>query len=150
VGLNSIYLDWFNGLSDHSGSIYTGLAAVALGAQMLEVHVCFSKEEFGPDVTSSITIAELRQLVEGVRWIERIISSPVDKDKMAKEMTPMKALFEKSIAVTKDTKAGYVLHSLGARKPGTGIPASRMAEFQGKVAVRDIEAGTLLKEEDAV
>jgi sialic acid synthase SpsE len=39
---------------------------------------------------------------------------------------------------------------MGARKPGTGIPASRMAEFQGKVAARDIEAGTLLKEEDVV
>jgi len=150
VGLNSIYLDWFNGLSDHSGSIYTGLAAVALGAQMLEVHVCFSRDEFGPDVSSSITIAELGQLAEGVRWIERIIHNPVDKDAMAEEMAPMKALFEKSIAVTKDTKRGYVITNLGARKPGTGIPASRMAEFQGKIAVRDLKAGTLLKEEDVV
>jgi N-acetylneuraminate synthase len=150
IGLNLMAFGSYDGLSDHSGSIYTGLAAVALGAQMLEVHVCFSKEEFGPDVSSSITISELKQLVEGVRWIERIIENPVDKDAMAEEMAPMKALFEKSIAVTEPVRKGYVVHCLGARKPGTGIPASRMAEFQGKVAARDIEAGTLLKEEDVV
>jgi N-acetylneuraminate synthase len=55
----------YDGLSDHSGTIYAGLAAVALGASILEVHVCFSREQFGFDVTSSVTIEQLRQLVEG-------------------------------------------------------------------------------------
>jgi N,N'-diacetyllegionaminate synthase len=80
------------GLSDHSGTIYPGLAAVALGCDVLEVHVTLSREAFGFDVASSITTQELRQLVEGVRFIEKA-KTPVDKDAMAKELEPMRALF---------------------------------------------------------
>jgi N,N'-diacetyllegionaminate synthase len=80
------------GLSDHSGTIWPGLAAVALGCDVLEVHVCFSKQEFGFDVESSITIDELARLVEGIRFIERA-KTPVDKDAMARELVPMRKLF---------------------------------------------------------
>jgi N,N'-diacetyllegionaminate synthase len=80
------------GLSDHSGTIWPGLAAVALGCDVLEVHVCFSKQEFGFDVESSITIDELARLVEGVRFIEKA-KTPVDKDAMARELEPMRKLF---------------------------------------------------------
>src|SRR5690606_21164751 len=68
------------GLSDHSGTIFGSLAAVALGASLIEVHTVFSKEAFGPDVMASITTAELKQLAEGIRFIERAQASPVDKD----------------------------------------------------------------------
>jgi N,N'-diacetyllegionaminate synthase len=80
------------GLSDHSGTIWPGLAAVALGCDVLEVHVCFSKQEFGFDVESSITIDDLARLVEGVRFIEKA-KTPVDKDAMARELEPMRKLF---------------------------------------------------------
>ena len=55
------------GLSDHSGTIYPGLAAVTLGIEVLELHVAFSREMFGPDVPASVTMGELNQLVEGIR-----------------------------------------------------------------------------------
>lgn len=71
------------GLSDHSGTIWPGIIAAWLGASMLEVHVCWSKEQSGPDVSSSLTIAELRQLVEGVRFVEKMRDNPVDKDALA-------------------------------------------------------------------
>lgn len=80
------------GLSDHSGTIYAGLAAVALGCDILEVHVTFSRQSFGLDVDASITIEELCQLVEGVRFIEKA-KTPVDKDALAKELEPMRRLF---------------------------------------------------------
>jgi len=80
------------GLSDHSGTIYAGLAAVALGCDILEVHVCWSKEQFGFDTAASITIEDLRHLVEGVRFIEKA-KRPVDKDALAKELQPMRELF---------------------------------------------------------
>ena len=51
------------GLSDHSATIYPGLAAAALGIEVLEVHITLSREMFGPDVVASVTTAELRQLV---------------------------------------------------------------------------------------
>ena len=60
------------GLSDHSGTIYPGLAAAAIGIDVLEVHVTLSREMFGPDVCVSITTAELKQLVDGVRFTERL------------------------------------------------------------------------------
>jgi len=100
VGLNM--LQWFRarppnfravGLSDHSGTIYAGLAAVALGCDVLEVHVTFSRAMGGLDTSSSITLEDLGRLVEGVRWIERAKAHPVDKDAMAKELEPMRALF---------------------------------------------------------
>ncbi|MEQ1788487.1 MAG: N-acetylneuraminate synthase family protein, partial [Acidimicrobiales bacterium] len=67
------------GLSDHSGTIYPGLAAVALGAVALEVHMTFSRGMFGPDTPVSLEPAELRSLVEGVRLLERARQAPVDK-----------------------------------------------------------------------
>src|SRR6185503_18542043 len=68
------------GLSDHSGKVFAGLAAVALGADTLEVHVTFSRESFGPDVPASLTTSELRELVQGVRFIRTAIQHPVNKD----------------------------------------------------------------------
>lgn len=74
-----------SGLSSHSGVIWDGLAAATREAFILEYHVCWSKQQYGPDVESSITIEQLAQLVEGVRFIEKC-REPVDKDKLAKEL----------------------------------------------------------------
>jgi N-acetylneuraminate synthase len=62
-------------MSDHSGTIHAGLAAAALGANLLEVHVTMSHGMFGPDVAASVTGEELAQLVEGCRMIERSMAS---------------------------------------------------------------------------
>lgn len=80
------------GLSDHSGTIYAGLAAVALGCDVLEVHVKLSAHDQGFDASSSITPEQLKQLVEGVRFIEKA-KRPVDKDALARELEPMRRLF---------------------------------------------------------
>src|SRR5882724_5010938 len=81
------------GLSDHSGTIFAGLAAAALGIDVLEVHVTMSREAFGPDVSTSVTTSELHQLVQGVRFIEEAMSKPVDKDALATELAPLRNLF---------------------------------------------------------
>lgn len=78
------------GLSDHSGTIYAGLAAATLGAQLLEVHVR-PDPPFGPDASSSITFADLARLVQGVRFIADM--RPVNKDAMARKLSPMRKLF---------------------------------------------------------
>jgi len=84
---------WCQGLSDHSGTIYAGLAAVTLGCDVLEVHVKLSEYDQGPDASSSLTIPKLKELVEGVRFIETAKANPVDKDEMAKELEPMRRIF---------------------------------------------------------
>jgi N-acetylneuraminate synthase len=138
------------GLSDHSGKIYPGLAAVTLGARVLEVHVTFSRECFGPDVPASLTTAELAQLVEGVRLIEKALRNPVDKDEAAAGLEPLRGIFTKSVAARIDLPAGAVLSmaNLTLKKPGTGIPADRLRDLIGRTLCRPVRAGDFLSEAD--
>ena len=90
VGLGS--LDAYDGLSDHSGTIWPSIAAVALGAKLVEVHVTLSHDHSGFDAEASIDMAELVQLVQGVRFVEKALT-PVNKDEMAKKLEPTRELF---------------------------------------------------------
>ena len=138
------------GLSDHSGTIYAGLAAATLGAEILEVHVTMNRAMFGPDVPASVTLEELRQLVEGVRFIERMRSAPVDKDALAAELQPLREIFTRSVVARIDIAAGTVLRPdhLAAKKPGTGIPARRLPELVGRRLRRGVSADHLFAEDD--
>lgn len=138
------------GLSDHSGSIYAGLAAATLGAEVIEVHVALSREMFGPDVPISLTTQELKQLTEGVRAIEKMMAHPVDKDEMAEETAPLRGLFTKSVVARVDLPLGTFLREehLTVKKPGTGIPASRLPEVIGARLRRSLKADELLSEID--
>jgi N-acetylneuraminate synthase len=134
------------GLSDHSGKIFPGLAAATLGAEVVEVHVAFSRRMFGPDVPVSLLFEELAQLVEGIRFIERMRANPVDKDASAGETAPLRGLFTKSVVAGRDLAAGTVLTRdvLAVKKPGSGIPAARLPELVGTRLVRDVRADELL------
>jgi N,N'-diacetyllegionaminate synthase len=137
------------GLSDHSGTIFSGLVAASLGIELLEVHVTFSRDMFGPDVPASVTTAELRQLVEGTRFIEKMMSCPVDKEKMAREMASLRTMFTKSVVARKDLAAGTVLQMehLTLKKPGTGIPAARLLEVIGRRLNQPVKADALIPED---
>lgn len=138
------------GLSDHSGKIHAGLAAAALGADAIEVHLTFSRECFGPDVPASLTCPELKQLVEGVRAIERMLANPVDKDQAAAEMEPVRSIFTKSVVARADLSPGMVLSAahVTLKKPGTGIPAERLPELIGRRLARPVKSGQFLEEAD--
>jgi N-acetylneuraminate synthase len=137
------------GLSDHSGTNYASLAAVTLGANLLELHVVFSRDCFGPDVKASVTIDEMADLVRGVRFIERALANPLDKQQVAGEMTELKQMFGKSIVAARDLSAGHKLErgDLALKKPGTGIPAARLEEIIGRRLTTAVMADTLLAEE---
>lgn len=138
------------GLSDHSGVIYAGLAAATLGAKLIEVHVTFSRECFGPDVVASITTAELKQLTEGVHFIETALANPVNKAAMAESLSELKRVFGKSLVAARDLPAGKQLTAsdLAIKKPGTGIPAARYGEFINRTLRHAVKADTLFSEED--
>lgn len=138
------------GLSDHSGTIYAGLAAATLGIDLLEVHVTLSREMFGPDVPVSLTTTELRQLVDGVRFIQKMNAHPLDKDALALEMQPLRDLFTKSIVARFDLSAGSVLRQedLTVKKPGTGIPASQLQAVTGRALRHSVSADQILHESD--
>lgn len=155
LGLNmlAVYRERYGcpvGLSDHSATIYAGLAAVTLGCDLLEVHVTLSREMFGPDVPASVTTGELRQLVDGIRFIERAKASPVDKDAMARELRPLRDVFAKSVVSRLALPAGTVLRTehLAVKKPGTGIPAAELARVVGRKLARAVAPDQLLTWED--
>jgi N,N'-diacetyllegionaminate synthase len=140
----------FVGLSDHSGTIFPGIAAAALGSDLLEVHITMSRGMFGPDVPASVTIEELRQLVDGVRFVERMQAHPIDKDAAAAGMGALRAIFTKSLVAREPLAAGTVLREthLAAKKPGTGIPAERLREIVGRTLRRNVVADEMIREED--
>ncbi len=140
----------FVGLSDHSGTIFPGIAAATLGSEILEVHVTMSRGMFGPDVPASVTIEELRQLVDGVRFVERMRDHPIDKDAVAADMAPLRAIFTKSIVARQSVAAGTVLDAqhLTVKKPGTGIPAERLPDLLGRRLRRDVAADEMIREDD--
>lgn len=140
------------GLSDHSGTIYPGLAAVALGAVALEVHLTFSRGMFGPDSPVSLEPTELRDLVTGVRFLERARAAPVDKDAVATELAEMRQLFGKSLVTTRALPAGTLLEHehLTAKKPATGIPASERGSVVGRTLRTSVESGQVLDLDDLV
>lgn len=138
------------GLSDHSGTIFPSLAAVALGARVLEVHVTLSRETFGPDVSASVTTGELRTLVDGVRYVAAALEVPVDKDAVASEMAPMRALFGRSLVARRPLPVGHVLGAsdLTAKKPGDGIPPARLEALVGRRLCRPLGSDEPLHDED--
>jgi N,N'-diacetyllegionaminate synthase len=155
IGLNmlSVYREAFGcpvGLSDHSGTIYPCIAAVALGAKFVEVHVTMSRSMFGPDVSSSILMEELCQLVSGSKMIAEIISNPVNKESMAEELNGLRKIFQKSVVPTADLPAGKILEKgdLTAKKPGSGIPSELMHTLYGRRIRRALAADELFGLED--
>ena len=138
------------GLSDHSGTIFPSLAAVVLGASILEVHATLSRDMFGPDVPASVTTAELAELVRGVRFLERALASPVDKDAAAEELGDLRALFTRSVVAVTDLEAGTVLSeaNLALKKPAGGFPPERLPELVGRRLRRPVAADAQLTEDD--
>lgn len=139
LGLNVLHQlrDRYNcpvGISDHSGTIYGGLAAVALGALFIEVHVTFHRKMFGPDVSSSITFDELKELVRGSEFIADSLDNPVDKQKETEDQANMRSIFTKSIVARLPLSAGHILEigDMAFKKPGNGIPVSEMHKIVGR------------------
>ena len=139
------------GLSDHSGTIYPSLAAsAAYAVEVVEVHLTMSREMFGPDVVASVTPAELRQIVEGVRFNERMRDAPLDKSTLDPNVAGMREIFLKSVVAARDLAAGTVVsrEDLGLKKPGSGIPAARVDALVGRRLTRDVQRDVALKFED--
>ncbi len=140
------------GLSDHSGSPHPSLAAIAKGADMIEVHFALDMNMFGPDVPVSLDPANLSLLCDARDAVAEMAGHPVDKDAAAEALSEMRGLFTKSLAPVGPLSAGTVLAAemLTAKKPGTGIPADRLAEVVGRELAADVSPDRLLKLEDLV
>ena len=106
------------GFSDHSAKIATNIAAVALGAEILEFHAVFDRKMFGPDAKSSLTIAEITELVSSVNDISIALKNPIDKNDN-QSFSNLKAIFEKSLCINKNLNKNHILtfDDLESKKP---------------------------------
>lgn len=150
VGLNVIRefkgkYDCFAGLSDHSGTIFPAVYSLSQGVNVIEVHVTFNKKMFGPDVASSLTLEDLEQIVRFRDSFRTLISNPVDKNDMANSLVQTRQIFKKSLAPTKDLKAGQILSKnlITTKKPGSGIKPNEIDKLIGKTLLRDISSAEL-------
>ena len=138
------------GYSDHSGSLFPPMNAMSKGANLIEVHVTFDKRMFGPDTSSSISIEELKQLVDYRDAVFQMDKSIVDKDQIAKELLPTRKLFTKSLSPIEDIKRGTVIDEkmLTLKKPGTGIPYEKINKIIGKKTNKSVSSNRLIKWSD--
>jgi N,N'-diacetyllegionaminate synthase len=138
------------GFSDHSATVYAGIAAVALGAEILEFHVVFDRGQFGPDSKASLEIRELGELVRGVRIVSEAISSPIDKTQLHAE-PELRRMFGKSLAVNANLPKGHELRlqDLESKKPANcGIAASEFRKVVGRRIARALNRWDFLVEQD--
>lgn len=137
------------GLSDHSGTIYPAVAAAALGAEIIEVHVTFHRRMFGPDVPASVTVEELGELVRGVRFIETARADPIDKNAFAGQCGELRRTFGKSVVAADDLEAGTVLtpEHIALKKPGHGLPPDRWESVLGRTLTRPLRRNDLIEED---
>jgi N,N'-diacetyllegionaminate synthase len=138
------------GLSDHSGSPWFGVAAAALGAASVEVHITMSRESFGPDVSASLTPDDLARMVRGIREVKTSLQTPVDKDAFAVAHTELRSLFGRGIITRESLKKGTRLteEMLTTKKPANGLPPSSMPELIGRIVRRDLPADYFILRED--
>jgi len=97
-----------------------------------------------------VTTQELRQLVDGVRFIERMRANPIDKNASAQETAPLRKLFTRSLVASADLPAGTVIarEHVAIKKPGTGLPPDRLEDIIGRRLARPVTADQVLAAED--
>lgn len=154
VGLNMIqtFAERYTcpvGLSDHTLTTAASIAAVVLGAQVIERHFTISRQLYGPDARFSLEPQMFQKLVDEIRAVETMLAHPVDKNDIEK-FKQMKSVFEKSIVSLQQIPAGSVISEsmITTKKPGTGMHPRYYEQLLGKKTKVSIPKDTIIKKED--
>ena len=132
------------GYSDHTLGIEVAIAAVALGATVIEKHFTFDRNLPGPDHKASLEPEELKSMVAAIRNIEVALGDGI------KRLTPSEArnkpVVRKSLVASQAIKAGeaFSAQNITTKRPGTGISPMRWDEVMGRTALRDFVADELI------
>lgn len=137
------------GYSDHTLGIEVPIAAVALGARVIEKHFTLDRTLPGPDHKASLEPDELKAMVEGIRNIELAMSGDGSKRPSASESKNLD-IVRKSIHLKNDKRKGDVIlkEDLTILRPGTGISPMKFEDVLGQKVKRDIKAFSILQEKD--
>lgn len=141
------------GFSDHTNEIYSAVAAVVLGAKVIEKHFTIS-DLHGPDDLVSLSPEEFKQMVNGIRKIEVALGT---ERKVSKEEQVVRDWAFHSVVASRDIKQGeeLTLENLIPKRPGSGIEAKYLdpiysQKLLGKKAKRDLAKDTILQWEDVI
>jgi len=127
------------GYSDHTLGIEVPIAAVALGAEVIEKHFTLDKNMKGPDHKASLEPSELKAMVSGIRNIEKALGDGIKKPSKSEKKNIN--VVRKSIVASKPIKKGEIFseENIAAKRPGTGISPMKWYEVIGKIAKKDFE-----------
>ena len=136
------------GFSDHSPGIELPIAAVALGACVVEKHFTLDKNLEGPDHKASLNPKEFKAMVDAIRNVEVAMGDGVRK--FSENEKEIKKVARKSIVLNNDVKKGTILkrEMLSIKRPGTGISPKNIDEIIGKTVIKDLNSGHILKWDD--
>lgn len=128
------------GLSDHSPGSTVPMAAVALGAEVVEKHFIIDRSIGGPDSAFSMNFEEFKRMVEDVRNVEKALGTiyyPTDPEKITGRT------YCRSLYVAEDMKAGDIINEKNVRavRPGYGLSIKYLPQIIGKKVNRDLEMG---------
>ncbi len=131
------------GLSDHTMGSACAVAAVALGATVIEKHFTLARADGGPDGAFSMEPHEFKSLVKDIRTVEKALGC-VNYERTEKEQGSV--CFRRSLFVVKDIKAGetFTLENIRSIRPGYGLHTRYLDTLLGKIAGCDISKGTPL------
>lgn len=134
------------GYSDHTLGIEVSVAAVALGATVIEKHFTISRDMKGPDHAASLEPDELKQMVKSIRNTEKSISGSGLKEPSISE-TRNKTSVRKSLVAIKKIKKNDLLSSynIGVKRPGTGISPMKWNQIIGTYAIKDFEIDDMIE-----
>jgi len=131
------------GLSDHTLGIAVPVAAVALGACIVEKHFTLSRDIPGPDSAFSLEPHEFKTMVEAIRTAEKALGEVRYE---VGEQEAKSRVFRRSLFVVKDMKAGEIFteENLRSIRPGYGLHPKHLKDVLGRRAIQDIKKGTPL------
>ncbi len=133
------------GYSDHTKGFEISLAAVAMGASIIEKHFTLDKNMSGPDHKASLEPNELKQMIKAIRNINIAMGSGIKK--LTESEKENLFIARKSIVAEKRIKKGEILteNNISIKRPGNGISPTRWFEILGKVAIRDFEKDEMIE-----
>ena len=136
------------GYSDHTLGIEVSVAAVAMGAKIIEKHFTLDKKLPGPDHKASLEPGELKEMVKEIRNIEKALGSGIKKPNKS-EIEIMKAA-RRSLITTRDIRAGEVIKEsdITIKRPGTGIPPKFKEIIIGMKILKNVSKDEIIKWED--
>lgn len=133
------------GYSDHTLGIEVPIAAVALGAKVIEKHFTLDKTMSGPDHKASLEPEELSTMVRAIRNIEKALGDGIKRP--SKSEIKNKPIARKSIVAAMEIKCGEPFNeeNITAKRPGTGISPMEWDKVIGKKAIRDFREDELIE-----